>query len=108
LGVGDLRLRLQAHFIAYLHANEERVNFNERDPVRFCIDAGFAMVRTELDLNAGPGALMPWKTLVLRIGSARWETVDGVEEVSVCKRFWLPLTAFFAARWPRTVICRAR
>lgn len=62
--VADLLARLHAYFEEHRHVNEAMVNFNERDLLRWCIEAGFAGVHTELDLDAGPMPPMKWETMV--------------------------------------------
>ena len=55
--------------------NEAMVNFNERDLVRWCVEAGFAGVHTELDLDSGPMPAMKrmnlhrWTRRVVGAGS---------------------------------------
>jgi arsenite methyltransferase len=45
-----------------LNVNEAMTNFNERDLMLMCIEAGFAAVHTELYLNAWPTPPMKWET----------------------------------------------
>jgi arsenite methyltransferase len=61
---GDLLARLLAYFEEHLQVNEAMLNFNERDLLRWCVEAGFAGVHTELDLDAGPMPAMRWETVL--------------------------------------------
>jgi arsenite methyltransferase len=63
-GSGDLLARLLTYFEEHLHVNEAMVNFNERDLVRWCVEAGFAGVHSELDLDSGPMPAMKWETVL--------------------------------------------
>ncbi|HEY6421492.1 MAG TPA: methyltransferase domain-containing protein [Candidatus Binataceae bacterium] len=60
----ELMKRLLKYFEEHLHVNEAMVNFNERDLLRWCIEAGFAGVHTEFDLDAGPRPPMRWETML--------------------------------------------
>jgi arsenite methyltransferase len=65
--VADLLERLNKYWERHLHINEAMTNFNERDLVRMCVQAGFTGVHTEFHLNAGP--MPPIKWLVLKKSS---------------------------------------
>ena len=67
--IKDLLERLHKHWERYRHVNEAMINFSERDLVMMCIDAGFAGVHTELDLNVGPMPPMNWDTMMKSSGN---------------------------------------
>jgi SAM-dependent methyltransferase len=67
--VRDLLERLDQYWEQHLHVNEAMTNFNERDLVRMCVEAGFAGVHTELELNVGPVPPMNWDTLMKSSGN---------------------------------------
>lgn len=67
--IKDLLERLHKYWERYRHVNEAMINFNERDLVMMCIDAGFAGVHSELDLNVGPMPPMNWDTMMKSSGN---------------------------------------
>jgi arsenite methyltransferase len=67
--IRDLLKRLEDYGRRHLHINEAMTNFNERDLQRMCIEAGFAGVHIELDLDAGPFPSIRWETLIKSSGN---------------------------------------
>jgi len=51
------------------NVNEAMTNFNERDLMQMCIEAGFAGVHVELYLNAGPMPPIKWETMMNSSGN---------------------------------------
>jgi arsenite methyltransferase len=62
--VNDLLERLLAYYERHSQVNAAMVNFNERDLVRLCLEAGFAAARSELDLEVGPVPPGRWDAVV--------------------------------------------
>jgi ubiquinone/menaquinone biosynthesis C-methylase UbiE len=69
VAVKDLLERLDKYWERQLHINEAMTNFNERDLVRMCVEAGFAGVSTQFDLNVGPLPPMSWNLLAKSSGN---------------------------------------
>jgi arsenite methyltransferase len=59
--IKDLLDKVGAWWKSHRQVNEAMTNFNERDLVRMCVEAGFAAVHTELYLDVGPMAPRSWE-----------------------------------------------
>jgi len=67
--IRDLLLRIAQFRGEMLPVNEAMINFNERDLVRMCVDAGFAGVHTEFYLDVWPNPPMRWETVMNSSGN---------------------------------------
>ena len=76
--IRPLLKRLNDYWLQHRHVNEAMTNFNERDLLRMCIEAGLAGVHIELDLDAGPIPSMRWETLMKSSGNPLIPTYEEV------------------------------
>lgn len=67
--IGDLLDRLDDYWKRNLHVNKAMTDFNERDLVRMCVEAGFAGIYTELAIGVGPMPPMSWDAIAKSSGN---------------------------------------
>ena len=96
--IRDLLEKIAQHRAQMLPVNEAMTNFNERDLVRMCVDAGFAGVHTEFYLDVWPNPPMRWETVMNSSGNPLIPTLGEMlreifndEELARYEKYMRPL-----------------
>jgi arsenite methyltransferase len=104
--IDDLLDRLDEYWKRHRHINEAMTNFNERDLVRMSLEAGFAGIHTELDLNVGPLPPMSWDAVAKSSGNPLiptnekvWREIFNPEEQARFERHLRPVVERGGQLW---------